>query len=291
MAAGHPVGSEKPPGPLFRMRMANTMLQGWSLRSFGLGPDDEVSTRALVHRLPLPQPHPLGQSFKALPSCTHPSPPTHTEHPKQANHLSGADISEMLCALQLLKNPLVCRLSLHSLPCPGLSLLGQSPSFSLCLPLLALQATSCLPSIWLHPYEREGEGQGAGGAFLWLKATQALEDISKERRFQQIRNSCAFNEVLWSLCPDPSNGFSTPFLSLHFWGKDLTKAEGVWKNSGRVWRRRWESVITARLPTHHWHWDYLSMFPSAFSQHGQVSFHQSIKYSQSTLLSCAKKLI
>lgn len=124
--------------------------QGWSVGSLKPGPDDEISTCALVYHLPSsspPGPLPTTSSrpsFKALPSCTHLSPPTHTKYPKQADHLSGADISEMLTTQQLLKKPLVCLLSFHSLPCPGLSLLHLSSSFSLCLPLLALQATSSL---------------------------------------------------------------------------------------------------------------------------------------------------
>lgn len=108
-----------------------------------------MCTRALL-ACHAPQPHPLGHSFKALLSCIH--LPTHSHQiPKASKSLENsrgsADISEMLTSQQLLKNPLICLLSFHSLPCPGLFLLHRLPAFpSVSLPCPWKQPLLCLQS-------------------------------------------------------------------------------------------------------------------------------------------------
>lgn len=94
--------SKKPSGSLFWIRMQKLPSRGMillKLQAWARWGSKHVRTRAPL-ACHAPQPHPLGHSFKALLSCIHLSPPTHTKYPKQANHLRtlGAVLTFQKCS-------------------------------------------------------------------------------------------------------------------------------------------------------------------------------------------------
>lgn len=241
--------SEKPSGPLLWMRMANTVLPGMirrKLKAWTRWWNKHVCTSVPLAILqpPSPPPHHILQAELQSPPFLHTPLPTHSHqipkasrslercwHFRNAHHSAASEETPCLptfFSFPPLPRPFSASSVFQLFPLPP----SPGPASNL----------FSLPSIWLHPWER-GRDRVQEEHCFGLKQHR-LEKTSPRREGCGRSGTVGLliKCSVWSLYPDPSNGLSTPFLGLQFWGKDLTKAEEVWKNSGRVWKRGQEYV-------------------------------------------------